>query len=369
MDELIEQVVEELSDYRAEEGHKVEADRVVNWVTQFEEHDRDFILTEMINVFKKRYCTRNEGIKFLKDTINFLFEHYKYEDPKSFLAETEFLSLQELGKSQTKFLELLGDVLREDFDYDIEKHNPKKIKNFLYIDDILCTGNTLYQDMFAWLNELENGKKRIENIQKQNQRIIFSYIFMYSKNYHKKVAQMKYNIIANIKDYIQMIRWIEIDNSSNIYSSKCEIIKPIEVELSERAIDYKTEICAAVDDHANGRYQVAEDFFRPNHIPANEKFFTSVENRKRLEKIFLDKGIEILDNTGSVTMQQMRALGYSLPSYKDFGFGALCFTWRNVPNNTPLVFWYAGGGFIPLFEKYTREIDYNAIIASMLNKK
>jgi hypothetical protein len=49
----------------------------------------------------------------------------------------------------------------------------------------------------------------------------------------------------------------------------------------------------------------------------------------------------------------MRALGYSLPSLKDFGFGALCFTWRNVPNNAPLVFWYSGGGFTPLF-KVTR---------------
>ena len=84
----------------------------------------------------------------------------------------------------------------------------------------------------------------------------------------------------------------------------------------------------------------------------------------RLERIFLEKGIEILDNTESKAKQQMRALGYSLPSYKDFGFGALCFTWRNVPNNTPLVFWYAGGGFYPLFEKHTVELDINALIAS-----
>ena len=37
-------------------------------------------------------------------------------------------------------------------------------------------------------------------------------------------------------------------------------------------------------------------------------------------------------------------------SLKNFGFGALCFTWRNIPNNTPLVLWYSYGGFTPLFK-------------------
>jgi hypothetical protein len=44
-------------------------------------------------------------------------------------------------------------------------------------------------------------------------------------------------------------------------------------------------------------------------------------------------------------------LGFSLPAYKDFGFGTLCFTWRNIANNTPLVFWYKNKDFMPLFEK------------------
>ena len=76
-----------------------------------------------------------------------------------------------------------------------------------------------------------------------------------------------------------------------------------------------------------------------------------------MENAFLLKGIQILDNANS-QIPNIRALGYSLPSSKNFGFGALCFTWRNVPNNAPLVFWYSGGGFTPLF-KVTRRGNPN----------
>jgi hypothetical protein len=366
MEDVIDQIVEELKDYRVEENHKIDNDRVRNWINQFNEDDRNFILEEMLNIFKKRYCTKKEGIFFLKQTIDFLVKRFKYNNPKSLLEETEFLTLQESGKSQSILLGLLKELLRHDYDYDFENHSPKFVKNYLYIDDILCTGNTLYQDMFEWLNEIVNDKRRIENIQEQGQRIIFSYIFLHNKNFHKKLAQMKFNISDKIKDSITMGRWIEIDNNSNKSSSHCEVAKPLNKELSARVNTYKDEVCKSVDEYAGGKYPVAEDFFRPNNIPAKEDLFTTPENRNRLEKILLEKGIEILDNTDNITKQQMRALGYSLPSFKDFGFGALCFTWRNVPNNTPLVFWYAGGGFFPLFEKHTIELDINALIASWL---
>ena len=364
MEEIIDQIVEELKDYRVEENHVVDSERVQNWINQFNEDDRSFILVEMLNIFKKRYCTKEEGISFLKKTIEFLLKHFKYENPTTLIEETEFLSLQESGKSQSVFLGFLKEVLKQEYGYDFKNHNPKSIKNYLYIDDVLCTGNTLYQNMFEWLNETVNNKKRIEDIQEKEQRIIFSYIFLHNKNYHRKVAQMKYNINDKIRNSITMARWIEIDNNSNKTFAKCEIAKPLDNELSERVNTYKEEICKLVDEHSVGKYSVEEDFFRPSNVRATEELFTSAENRNRLERILLEKGIEILDNTESVTKQQMRALGYSLPSFKDFGFGALCFTWRNVPNNTPLVFWYAGGGFLPLFEKHTRVYDINALIAS-----
>ncbi len=107
----------------------------------------------------------------------------------------------------------------------------------------------------------------------------------------------------------------------------------------------------AVEWWGHLRAELVGHYPRILHQPHIEEFFTSIANRKRLEDIFLHRGITIL-NSANVSKPNIRALGYSLPTHKNFGFGALCFTWRNVANNCPIVFWYSGGGFIPLFVKH-----------------
>ena len=133
-------------------------------------------------------------------------------------------------------------------------------------------------------------------------------------------------------------------------TSNLQILKPLENQNNNKVTNYKNKINEKVENYISNRFFSREDYYRTNDIPQNEEFFTTPENRIRYENIILLKGIEILEN--SVTSKpNIRALGYSLPSIKDFGFGTLCFTWRNVPNNTPLVFWYSHGGFTPLFPK------------------
>ncbi|MBI9052336.1 MAG: hypothetical protein JEY96_00870 [Bacteroidales bacterium] len=370
MDELINEIVDEIKDYGIEDNHTITPERVTSWINQFKDEDREFILEEMLKIFEKRFCTLEDGTYFLKETIEFLTKDLKYKDVKELLDETEFLSLQEDGKSQPRFLELLKDVLEEEFEYNYSEQKKDSVRNYLYIDDVFCTGNTMYHDIFEWLQVEIDGKQRQQIIIENNSRIIFSYIFLHKKNYWKKMSQLKYTLSKEIVNKIQMVRWMDVDNTTNKPFSKCETIKPIEDKQSKAVTEYRDKIIKEVDEHANGNYTVANDFYRGKLIPMREKFFSSKENRIRLENIFLEKGIEILNNTEHVSKQQMRALGYSLPSYKDFGFGALCFTWRNVPNNTPLVFWYAGGHFIPLFEKhvYVKRFNLKEFLSSIKDK-
>ena len=366
MEEIVEKVLSKIADYRIEDNHKVSRENIIAWVNQFKDTDREFILREMLNIFNKRYCSRKKGVKFLQASLNFYTKHFNYKNTIDFLNETEFLSLQENGKSQIKFLNLLKEVLKNDYSYDLETRNVTTIKNYLYIDDVLCTGNTLFQDIQEWLIGDVNGKTRYQVIKDNDSRIIFSYIFLHTKNYNKKKYQLKRHFGDAIVKYLTMARLIEIDNGSNNSDSKCQIIKPINENIPDNIALYKNQVINAVDEYVNGKYATHEDFYRESKIPREEEFFTSKDNRVRFENIILEKGIEILESTGNVNNQQMRALGYSLPSHKDFGFGALCFTWRNVPNNTPLVFWYSGGGFTPLFEKHTQALDFSDIIASLL---
>ena len=217
--------------------------------------------------------------------------------------------------------------------------------NLIYIDDILCTGNTLFYNIKDWLTE----NNKLEGLKNNNKKLIFLYIFIHSKNYHKKMAQFRYKIDQSFDSFTTMIRAIEIDNSSN---GKMDLVKPIEEGQSQKVIDYQQEIEEIANNNANekGYKPYPVDFYRTQNIEKQEEFYTSKEQRIIFENAILEKGIDIL-NSVNTNVPNIRALGYSLPTYKDFGFGTLAFTWRSIPNNTPLVFWYETNSFIPLFKR------------------
>lgn len=65
----------------------------------------------------------------------------------------------------------------------------------------------------------------------------------------------------------------------------------------------------------------------------------------------LQQGMRLYELAGDSRNVRMRPLGYGLTSHKNLGFGTLCITYRNVPFNTPLVFWYQYHNWLPLFER------------------
>jgi hypothetical protein len=264
---------------------------------------------------------------------------------------TVFLDLQPKGKSQKVMLKLLAELLVENYEFNIKDCGTEQKKHFVYIDDILCTGNTLIQDIKEWSGkEYASGKTNLDAIKGKTAELIFAYIFIHEKNYQKKKAEMRHKIDTVISTNHRMYRLMEVENNEGNISSSLDFVFPLETE-EEQIIGYKEKIIVEVDEHTE-RYKSTspEEFFRMEGRPGEEKLFTSPENRDRFEAILLKKGIYIL-NRSNTKIKNMRALGFSLPSQKNFGFGTLCFTWRNIANNTPLVFWYAGGGFYPLFVK------------------
>jgi hypothetical protein len=354
MEQLIDEVFEQLKDYRADEllpNVKMTKGRIKHWIEQFDENDRVFILTELKHIFSKRYCSKSGVKTFLKAVVDKLTKDLNYKSAQDFLRMTIFLDLQPNGKSQKVMLKLLSELLTENYQFNIQDCGSIQKKHFVYIDDILCTGNTLIQDIKEWSgSEYAAGKTNLEAIKDNSAELIFAYVFIHAKNYQKKKAEMRHKIndgnTLNHKMYMRM----EIDNNEGNVSSSLDFIFPLETQDQE-ITDYKEKIIAQVDEHTQ-RYNSnsPEEFFRADGRPQTEKLFTSAENRNRFEAIMLKKGVYIL-NHANTRIKNMRALGFSLPSQKSFGFGTLCFTWRNIANNTPLVFWYAGGGFYPLFVK------------------
>lgn len=354
MELLIDSIYDTLKDYREHENDplvRISKQRIKQWIAQFEENEKLPILTELDAIFKKRYCSKDKLLRFLESVVNVLTEDYNEPDIKTFLENANFLNLQKDDKSQKIMLSTLDELLKQKYNTDISQCGTSSHKYSIYIDDVLCSGQTLYNEIKDWVKEkFDENKANEKAVQDGSTTLIFAYIYIHNKNFHKKIAQMKKNISIEFANNLKMYRHIEIDNTHS-EESKFEFLIPQKDAEQQEIVDYEVQIKDAVENHMDERgWDRGKDFFyRPIDKPIHDSLFTTSENRNIMERAFMRKGIEILQNA-HVNIPNMRALGYSLPSVKDFGFGALCFTWRNVPNNSPLVFWYRNGIFTPLFE-------------------
>ena len=365
---LIESIFATIEDYRADENNQVgrmTTDRIRNWINQFEDDQKVPILEELDNIFKKRYWSKSKVKDFLYQVIQVLTKDFMFNNANDFLKNSDFLNLQPQGKSQRIMLSIFDELIQEKYGLSLADCGTISKKYSIYIDDILCTGLTLISDTKDWSEkEFSTRKTNKQAVADGSTVLVFAYVFIHEKNYHKKKAEMRFKISNEISNNHKMYRRSEIENGIG-HSSKIDLIYPLGVMQPQSVIDYKNQLIELVDNHTQ-QYNTTspEEFYRPAGLPTTEQFFTSAQNRVIVENAFLQKGIEILQNANP-NNRNMRALGYSIPSFKNFGFGALCFTWRNVPNNAPLVFWYSGGGFTPLF-KVTRGgnpiVNFNFVV-------
>lgn len=368
MDKLIQSIHQTLSDYRADESDqssRITPTGIQEWILQFEESDRLPILEELDNIFKKRYFSKKRVESALFAIIKFLAKKYEFDNEKDFLDNAVFIRIQPKGKSQYIMLDMLDSIIQAKYSMSLAGCGSVSKRYSVYLDDILCTGLTLINDTKKWADEKYLPEKTNKQAVDENlTKLVYVYLFVHTKNYKLKEKEMNY-ISKGIADKHNIFHVVKIDNCVEP-KSKIDLLMPVE-ENDQLVINYKKDIISTVNEHTK-RYNrdSPEEFYRPDTLPATEEFFTSPENRRTVERAFLKKGIEIL-NAANVNNKNMRALGYSIPSHKNFGFGALCFTWRNVPNNAPLVFWYLGGGFTPLFKvrRGNQAFDLDSLLSQL----
>lgn len=334
MEQLVDNIVELTGDYHSDynSGFIMSSEHVINWVNQFEEDDRIFILTELLHILNQGiYISKEKAKTILLEFINKACSFFNYHTIETFLRETHFISVQEPEKSQTILLSLLNDVLIKNTGLSLDICGTMGVKNYIYIDDIIGSGgkfNFELQNYIAQnnlLQPLKNKEVRILNYffcvhtwGTSNARYILKHKFNeenYFLDFKAFPIKSHYTIENNIKDFNPRLNLIYPEKSKNHY-----------------------EVYIASLEHATRQ---ADKAYRKITQPTKETFFTSKENRKRLEQIFLDKGIEIIskiqDEGGK---QKHRPLGLTYPSYKTFGTGTLFFTWRNISNTCPIVFWW-----------------------------
>jgi hypothetical protein len=145
----IKTIAETVADYQG--GGVMTRERILQWVEQFDAQDHEVILSEMSNILKKTYVSKEIAKQFLAS----LFDNDKIvENFVENYSKVAFLNIQQGGQSQKELLQLFDEVLVEKFGIYTEEcgKNPE-LSKYIYIDDCFFTGNKLYWDIKRWIDK------------------------------------------------------------------------------------------------------------------------------------------------------------------------------------------------------------------------
>lgn len=331
---LAENVAEIAQDYHSDynEGFAMTSEHVLDWTNQFEETDREFVLSEVLHILQQGvYISKEKAKEILWDFINKATTFFGYQNIEMFLRETHFISVQGEAKSQTILLSILNDILIEKTSYSLEICGTLGVRNYIYLDDILASGGTFKFGIKKFIEDNDLLKPLINKEIK-----LLSFFFCI---HSWGVDNTRYSLKKLFNDenlFLDAVKfpiksYYTIENNLRGFNPKLNLIYP------EKS---KNEYDAYLVNLDNATLQ-SDKAYRKSTQPNKETFFSSKENRNRLEQLFLDKGIEIINKIqDESTKHKHRPLGKTYPSYKTFGTGTLFFTWRNISNTCPIVFWW-----------------------------
>jgi len=328
MEATTKEIFEIIKDYHCDECKPLELNDIKIWVDQFAAADRKFLLEEFLHILKQDiYVSKEKALELLWKNFEFIANNLGYNgDLRMFVFESHFFNVQKEGKSQTVLFSMLDGLVENKLGIRLNADSGYEIKNFIYIDDVVATGKTLLGTLRDWLSKDDNASLVVSG----QKKLIVSVFCMHQWALDNLRWSLKCSFENDAFLKLPFVRYnYLIDNRVLYPSAKLNLVLPIK-EQSKTVLDYFDTIEADSNK---------DKAFRKNERPTKETFFSSSENRNRFEAIILEKGVEIL-NKVVVKKASNRPLGATYPHYKTLGTGTLFFTWRNISNTCPLVFWW-----------------------------
>jgi hypothetical protein len=309
---LLERLAGWIGDYRAGEIERPDAGHVARWVGQFDPAERDAVLAETAYALGQFYYPRRAVEGWLDRLID--DPGFAGADPSNFWRSVGFLKLQRRSRSQHQMLELLNQCLRRRLGFEAGRSAPAN-GVFLYLDDGIFSGNQVRWDLRNWM--LTGGMRGV------TVRIV-------AVGVHRSGHQWADQGIASLaRDRQIRVEWWSLreieDRRSHL--SRSEVLRPTFLPDDEYVASWRAHF-----EKRGGRFVP-----RPAGGPERVGPFSSEAGRQMLEQAFLRKGAFIFALPQSPD-PDMRPLGYS--RFASVGFGTLFTTWRNCPNNAPLVLWW-----------------------------
>ncbi|MBA4300479.1 MAG: hypothetical protein C0433_10320 [Cyclobacterium sp.] len=345
MRSLAEEIYEIIKDYHFDHGdckHPMSVEHILNWANQFGDNAQ-FVLQEFSRILVDTYISKAKAeILALESLVEFQ-KFYKYSSLIEFLRATCFLDLQPENKSQKELLDILDKIIREKTGSSIEELQLFPKKHFLYVDDILATGGTLYRDLKSWLLISGSAGTNLDLILNGSITLASSFFCVHQLGQNNSEWALIQNVDKRLLRKLPVRFDYLVENQVKWTTQKLNCLIPI-ANQPKHVLEYLNSLEIPNPGKA--------DAFRSPNQPSKEVFFSNDENRLRFEQIFLEKGIELLGKVKSSTPDlRKRPLGDTVKSHRTFGTGTMFFTWRNVSNTCPLAFWWdvPGHEWIPLF--------------------
>jgi len=322
-----ESIASTMADYRRDQIAEPSPEHVMRWVRQFDPAVRTPILAELDHVLNRVYVPRRTAKTFLRNLIR--NPQLAGTDPESFWRTAGLLRIQQGGNSQADLVEIFGSALQHEIGLSLDACAAAADGPFIYIDDGIFSGNRVRHDLEAWIAG------------PAPQRATVHVIAMAVHTGGRYYAQQRINAAANNSGKVITFHWwqaIELeDRRTSINQS--DVLRP-------RSIPDHTDVQAYAQALADAGHPVV---LRTVDSRGSCELFSSEEARNLLEQEFLKKGAEIRGMC-PLLPASARPLGYHV--LRTLGFGSLLVTWRNCPNNAPLVLW-VGPPWYPLFERIT----------------
>lgn len=297
---------------------------VSKWINQFDEAHRAPILVEMDAMLGQTYISKAAMESFLLGLVS--NTDLVGDNPEKFWPTVNFLDIQGGGNSQRDILAMFGSVLKANLGIKIANCG-KQNGLYVYLDDIIFTGNRVRRDLEKWILHKAPAKAIVHVI-------VGAYHTGGQWYAEKKIEEA----VVTSKKSITFMWWRlrELEDRTN-RNNTSDVFRPSSLPSSAAMIKYRGEMNSEPPLRDEGRMGSCQ-------------VFKDEQGRNILEQQLLLAGLRIRALCPNLPLT-CRPLGYSSAnSGKTLGFGSTLVTHRNCPNNCPLAFW-VGHPWYPLFPR------------------
>lgn len=309
-DDLLASVANEIRTYRKGSFPEPTPEHVDRWLHQFSPDQQLPFLREFDHVIKQTFFTRRN----VKDFLRALVTNTKLAgaDPAAYWSSVNFLNIQQNGQSQKEMLKLFSKCLDDELGLHLDDCG-KDGGDFVYLDDVMFSGNRVGNDLEPW----------IVNDAPQSATINVIVAALHSGGRYLVDKKLK-SVIEQLGKKITVKYWraLEIENRKT-YKNSSGVLWPT-------AVPNVAEVQAYMALPSKFPFEPRQPSVKPTEP------FSSEAGRQVLENEFLIAGAKIRAMS-ETPKQSIRPLGYSPFGV---GFGSMIATYRNCPNNCPLAIWW-----------------------------